>query len=509
MAVEARGTSSMRSSRRGRPPSARAGELHRRREWWVPVPGAALAAAVAVWHYSDQPLWRDEWFTYGTVERTLPQMARLLLDNDGGLGVFYLLMHGWMLLGDSVAWMRVPAALCTVLAVALTARLGLRTAGAAAGVVAGLLLALMPTVVDHAQEARAYPLVMAAVVATALAALRYRESPGRGTWWALTVLAALGAMVHPLPGAPAVAGILVGLLLAPGRAPRRWVAAAGAPAGLGAGALLLVGLLQVGAADGASPGGLGLVLLFRLVVAPTWSVLAALALLSAVAALVLAREPSGGLAVLLAWVLVPLVVLTALVATGSFFKPRYVSTTAPAVAVLAGVGVVVVAHLVARVLTSPRRQVPVALGLVTVMTLALLGALLPAAQAVRERPFRVDDPRAAARTLDALRRPGDAVVHSGSVSRGLVAFYAPGTASLDDPLLIQPPLVSDSISGTEVTAASRGPAVDGYRRLWVVGSTSGDRWTSQPTVDAVTRGRTLAEHREFGRFWLELWVGPA
>lgn len=470
------------------------------------LPGVLLSTLLTAWHYSSKPMWRDEWFTYSTVERPFTGMVSLLTDRDGGLAGFYLVMHAWMLMGDSVAWMRVPAAVCTVLVAALTALVGRRVGGPAVGVVSGLLVALVPTVIDHAQEARAYPLVLAAVTATCLAALRYQDRPSANRWAALSAAGFLAAALHPLPGAPAIAGIFLGLLLRPGPAGRWRILVAGVPAGLVAVALVTLGFVQQGVADTANGGGIRQAVNLRFLLAPGWGLLLAMLTLSALS-LVALRHRRGPLVLLLAWIMLPLLSLVVLISLGSFFKPRYASSIVPAAAVLIAVGVVVVATAAARM--APSRYRPFSrTGAVLLITLALLVPLVPYAARTVESPFRTDDPRAATRALFAGYRSGDAVVYSGTLARGLTEHYAPAGERVNDPLLVRSPLASDTIAGRELPIGQAASAVEDYERLWVVGTLSGpgDRWNSQERVDTVTTGREITEDRTFGRYRLQLWT---
>ena len=472
------------------------------------LPGVALSGGLVVWHFSDKPLWRDEWFTYSTVERPLGSMLRLLSETDGGLAGFYLVMHAWMLVGDSVAWLRLPAAVCTVALSAAVALLGRRVGGTAAGAVAGLVVALLPAVVEHEQEARAYPLVLLATTAAGLAALRYREGPTRGRWVVLASLGAAAAALHPLPGAPAVAGIFSGMLLAPGAARRSAVVLAGLPAGALAGALVAVGLAQQGVSDAASPGGVGTVLLLRYVLTHSWSLLAVLVVLALAGAASLLGRRRDELTVLVAWVVVPLAVMSVLTVIGSFFKPRYVSTTVPVVAVLVGVGVVVSATALARPVgrfVGGAWTPVVRIAGVSLLVAMLLVALAPRAVGWLSAPYRTDDPRSAARTMAAGWNDGDQVVYVGATARGLVTFYAPAGQTFDDPLLRSSPRRSDTVAGVEVAPGQRRPAVADAGRLWVIGQASANRWSEPAEVADVTAGRVRAEHREFGNYWLERW----
>ena len=495
------------------------------------APGTALAAALTAWRWSSKPMWRDEWITWSVTVRPLGSTAELLSERDGGLWPFYAVMHAWMALDGSVAWMRLPAAVATVVAVAATALVGRHAGGTLAGALAGVLVAVTPAIVDHAQEARAYPEVVAAVTLTALAALRYRERATPGRWTALTVLAALTVAAHAIPGVPAVVGVFVALLLSPGAIGRWRVVAAGLPAAVVSAALIGVGLRQVGLVLTERPAGWAAVADFRLVLAPGWGVLAAMAVLAAVATVSLRRSGAstgagpgtgagriagrGAALLLLAWALTPPLVLALLAAGGSFSTRRYLVAAVPAVCVLVAVGAVVVGRAVAARVARARPGDGAALAhrgapaVALVLVGAVVAVLAPGALEVRASPYRVDDPRSAARFLAASYRAGDAVVYGGPFARGLTTYYSPaGAPPLPDPLLAETALASDTIDGMDVPPAQQAGAVAGAERLWVVATWDGRALEGQDVIDRVTAGRARVERRRFGGIVVQRWGPP-
>ncbi|NAZ88678.1 hypothetical protein GTR00_21675, partial [Kineococcus sp. T90] len=310
--------------------------------WLLP---ALVALATTAWRYDAKPLWRDEVYTLVTAGRPWPVMLRGLRVTDAGMGPWYALVHPWVRLSTDEAWLRLPGAAATVLTAALvglTARRLLRTGGpagarTAAGVVAGTAFALAPVVVDHSQEARPYPVVLACVAATAHGVLRDRQEP-RGRWLALWVSgSALAAALHVLTGAPAVAALLAVAFALPGRARRARVALGALPA-----AALTLAMLAVGFAQ--APGRIddGFPLLrqtLRLSSAYAGGAFAVLVLLVLCAAgAVHLRRERAHLLLVLAWAVAPVAALVASAAGGQLFAARYAGATAPALAVLAGVG---------------------------------------------------------------------------------------------------------------------------------------------------------------------------
>ncbi len=484
--------------------AARRGGLSRGAAAAVAVlPGTVLATALTLWHYSSKPLWRDEWITWSVTVRPWASMASLLSEREGGLWPFYALMHVWMRADDSLVWLRAPSAIATVLAVAATALAGRRVAGPLAGALSGVLLAALPAVVDHAQQARAYPEVTAAVALAGLAALRYREVPTAGRTAALAVLAAIAVAAHPLPGVPAVAGILAALVLAPGAASRRRTALAGLPAATVGIVLVGVGAGQVGLVLTADPGGWATVERFRLVLAPAWWTLAVMGALAVAGALRLRRGERGTALLLTAWALTPPIFLAASVAAGSFSTRRYLVAALPAVAVLVAVGAVAVARAVARRTVPHRASAAVATGLVVVV----LTGLAPHAAVKRTAPYAGDDPRSAARHVAAHRLPGDVVVHGGPFARGMTAFHAPPGALPPDPLLAGDRVSSATVDGTDLPPDLQQGAVAGARRVWAVATRDGRSLEGQDTIDRATVGRTRVERDAFGGVVVELW-GP-
>lgn len=124
-----------------------------------------------------QSLWLDEassvWFARLPVSDLL---FRLCDPHPPG---YYLLLKGWLALGATEAWLRLPSVLASVAAVALTARAGRALLGPRAGVLAALLLATFPLQSWYAAEVRMYALAQALGVALLLPAWRLlTEKPG-------------------------------------------------------------------------------------------------------------------------------------------------------------------------------------------------------------------------------------------------------------------------------------------------------------------------------------------
>jgi mannosyltransferase len=168
---------------------------------------AAIAAATMAWLGSwdlarGSSMGNDEVVSRFAALLPLPQLFHLLRHIDAVHGLYYLLLHFWMVVGTSPAVMRIPSVIAMAVAAGLLAILGRRLTGSGlAGLFAGLIMATTPYISYYAQTARSYALVYACVVGATLALVNAlqaehaapADSP-RSRWWlaygALVTLAA-------------------------------------------------------------------------------------------------------------------------------------------------------------------------------------------------------------------------------------------------------------------------------------------------------------------------------
>lgn len=131
---------------------------------------ALLLAALLPLPLLTQSLWLDEassvWFA------RLPLANLLFHLCDPHPPGYYLVLKGWLALGETEPWLRLPSLLASVLAVAFTARAGRQILGGRGGDWAALLLAAFPLQSWYAAEARMYALVQALGIALLLPAWR-------------------------------------------------------------------------------------------------------------------------------------------------------------------------------------------------------------------------------------------------------------------------------------------------------------------------------------------------
>ncbi|WFG44937.1 hypothetical protein [Pseudonocardia alni] len=450
--------------------------------------------------FNGKPLWRDEVYTLATATRPWEAMVRHLVVDDAGLAGYYALMHVWLLADQSTAWLRLPGAVAAVLASVLVAAIGVRLHGATAGVSAGVLLALMPVVVEHAQEARPYPLVLAALAAAVLGLLRFRDVPGPGRWVAWAAPALVAAALHPVVGLPALLGIVAAATAWSGSAPRATVLAGAAGPALIGFAVMAIGSQQLRPVGG--PILADVVRLRHIVGATALAVCATVLLV--VCGVVALRRDRGTLVILVGWMTLPPVALLLYGVGAGHYQPRYVAGAAPAVAVLAGVGLAAVVGLIGR--PAPRR------GAAGILLLALGAAQLPSLIETRSATFSGDDPRAAAASVAAQALPGDGVVYVGPIARPMFGLYLGPAPRLRDVLLTQAPPAGVDLAGVEVSDGHVERLVDLPARIWILGTLDGAEWTPGPApartslvLEKATGDRAMVSDDEFGRTRVQLW----
>ncbi|MGO4784802.1 glycosyltransferase family 39 protein [Cryobacterium sp. W22_MBD10_FK3] len=157
--------------------------------------GTVLALA-----WSWQPsVWFDEAATVSATMRSWPELGRMLLSIDAVHGLYYAGMHLWLdLVGYSPFSLRLPSAVFVGVAAALTVILVRSKAGRGTAVLAGIAFCLLPRVTWMGTEGRSYALTAALAVALTLIFLTaWRNGPAprrvRVLWWALYCVVAVAS----------------------------------------------------------------------------------------------------------------------------------------------------------------------------------------------------------------------------------------------------------------------------------------------------------------------------
>src|SRR6185312_10174414 len=205
---------------------------------WVLV---IVAAGLRLADLGGKSLWLDEAFSVSLARTPWHVFATELRTREANMGLYYLLLRGWLRLGTGEATVRLLSALAGILCIPVVYALGARLANRRTGVVAALILALDPLHIGLSQDARGYTLAVLLVTCSTWAfahvildpAPAVRMGPGAptlgptlgprrrrsGAWWTtLYVIASVGAVYSHFYAAFVLVAQWASLLL--GRAPR-------------------------------------------------------------------------------------------------------------------------------------------------------------------------------------------------------------------------------------------------------------------------------------------------
>lgn len=467
---------------------------------------ASLTVAIGWRGIDDRQLWNDEHITWHAATLGWADLFRLLEGIDRVVGLYYVLMHGWVaLLGDSPAMLRLPSLLAMGCAAGFTALVGQRLLDGYAGLTAGVVFGLIPTVSRYGQEARPYALSVAAVMLGTVLLLVAMERPRWPWWWAYSFTMVVACGFH-LVAALVLAAHAVIFWLRYQRSQRdvRLWKFLGALALIACGVMPLVyaGSGQSGAiewikVDGTTILELPMRLFGSYPAATGVGVLALLGLL----AMPFARR-RGTVVALLVWALLPPLFTLATFSLLHLFLFRYFLFTLPAWALLAAGGLYAMTRLIFR------RSWPQLL----VAAAALPGLILltvPAQREAREPVLEAEpDFRSAAQVINAGRRPEDGVAYAGRAR--------PPRLGMAYELRDNPPadiFLARSAAERGDYSADECPSVltclGDRDRIWLVSTSySADPWSEMPAERAATLSKLfrVSQDSQFQRVHVYLLV---
>ena len=463
----------------------------------APVLIGLLAAAVAGWNVLVPGIWRDEAASITAAQRDWAAFAGLVAHIDAVHALYYALLHLWFdAVGYSPLSFRLPSVVAAGIGAALVTVLGTRLAGRRAGLASGLVAAVLPTLVWAGGEGRSYAWTAALATGATLALLHALGPHGSRRRWATawigySALLALGTVLF-VDALLLAAAHLVAVLLIGGR--KRLEGGIAITAAVAAASpLAVLALRQSGQVAWISrysaPTGWELP-------AQQWfrsdavAIGAASVLTAGVIAWVVRRRvPRRALAVALPWALLPPLVLVAIgLVHAPVYWPRYVTFTAPAVALLVGVAAA----------SLPR--------LLTAIAVAVVAALAVPQIAADRAPDAKFDPgiRAGAALLGRERSAADGpagILYAAyldvphATTRLDAIAYPAAFRGLEDLRAVVPLDRSTELFGTDRSLAAAASRAGDLRTVWVLLSTP-----TSPTVEAPVAQLEALGLRQTARF---------
>ncbi len=503
-----------------------------------PALAALVMAGLGIWGLArDSSMGNDEVATRWAALLSLHQLAHLLRHVDAVHGLYYLLMHGWMVVGTSPAVMRIPSVISMVVAVVLTVIIGRRLTGSGwAGLFAGLIVALTPAISYYAQTARSYALVFACVLGSTLALLHALaaeagaaaengEQAGgtrfpAGRWLAYAVLLVAGGYLNEL-SLLVVAAHAVTVLLA--RYGRRVLLHWAATAAVSVIVVLPLAALSAGQDAAVAwiprPGLWSLRILFHDYFGATTAV-AVLLFCCAVAAVLPPLERGRRTAAPAWWsqggVSLPSVAAPLLVVPGALlileslvarplYVDRYVLYGEAGAALLAGAGALRIGRWLA---TATGRRMLLWVPGVIICVAALVLQLAPQHR-VRTPQSRLFDFGGPSRYLAAHAQPGDGVLFFSNFFRKARLGYPADYRNVSDFSLARSPAAAGNFQGRDKPVAAVENLMLGRQRIWVVGRSPYAHLTAGPVraEDTLLRSHfSLSAARHFKGISVTLWV---
>lgn len=469
--------------------------------WPLLIPSVVMAV-YGIWGLArDSAMGNDEVATKWAALLSLRHLAHLLRHVDAVHGLYYLLMHCWVVLGSSPTVLRIPSVIATVAAAFLVALLARRLTGSAwAGVFAGLAMALTPVISYYAQTARSYALVYTCVAGATLVLVRALTAEAAGNralatrWWiGYAALVLVAGYLNEMSLLMLAAHGVTVLLARYGRAVFvRWLG----PAVTGAVLVLPLVALSVKQHGAVAwiprPGAGALRLLFRDYFGVTTAVAVLLVICAVVALLPSPRSsaagqggPDGDAAsqreaapwwrsggVTLPSVGLPLLVLPALLlmveslVAPPLYVDRYVLYGEAGAALLAGGGAYRIGQWLAA--AARRRELIVVPGVV-VCALALVLQLGPQHR-IREPGSRQYNFGGPSQYVAGHARQGDGVMFFGTLFRKARLGYPRDYRELTDFAMAQSPIKAGNFRGSDKPFSVVGPLMLNYQRIWVLGA---------------------------------------
>lgn len=430
-----------------------------------------IVVVIAIAGIGRRSMYGTEEATMWVARQSVHHIFGVLSNTDAVHGTYYLLVHGmFRLFGSSVTVLRLPSVVGTAAIVVLVALITKRLTGSmASATVAAVVTAVTPYIVFYELSGRSYALDAALALGATLALLRaLDEVPGRRwtRWLPYTVLLAVGGYMHEMT-LLVIASHAVTLLLA--RVPRRTLGAWTASAAAGFVAVTPLFVVSLHERRQLSwirtPGRHAMWILLKDFFGPSRVAIVLMLALIVIGVLPLRRRLDLRTVALPLFVL-PTVLLVAEshVATPLYGGPRYVLYSLPAGIMLASLGLLRIAAVIAR--SNVRFRLTAAATGVIVIAAAQAGELLQ----LRTPAAYPQDFAAAAAYVAAHARPGDTGLFVGPGYELAPLGYPDDFRNVSDLATAETPMQAANYYGLVKPVPAILAAMRHQQRIWAIGA---------------------------------------
>lgn len=164
--------------------------------WLALAAATGLGAVLQLHAITAKSFWLDEGSSITMARLDWFNFVRILWRREMNMVLYYLLLRGWLHLGDSVAWIRGLSVVFAVVAIPAIFLLGRKMLGTRFGLVSALLLSVNAFQVRYAQEARTYSLLVLLLIIANYFFISAIDSGRRRDWNWYIVASSLSIYAH-------------------------------------------------------------------------------------------------------------------------------------------------------------------------------------------------------------------------------------------------------------------------------------------------------------------------
>ncbi len=151
-----------------------------------------LSGWLRFYYLGARNLWLDEAYSVLFAHMPAGPFWKLMWSREGNMLLYYVLLRGWVLLGDTELLIRTPSVIFAVLSIPAMYLLGRSLFGRMTGLLAATLLSVHMFHVFLSQQARSYTLLLLVLLLSTQLFLRFIQAPDRKPY--LAAYAAVSAL---------------------------------------------------------------------------------------------------------------------------------------------------------------------------------------------------------------------------------------------------------------------------------------------------------------------------
>jgi len=164
---------------------------------WIALAAITILGTLLQLHaITAKSFWLDEGSSITMARLDWFNFLRILWRREMNMVLYYLLLRGWLHLGDSVVWIRGLSVIFAVAAIPAIFILGRKLCGTSFGLISALLLSVNAFQVRYAQEARSYSLLVLLLIVSSYFFVSAIESGRRRDWNWYIVASSLAIYAH-------------------------------------------------------------------------------------------------------------------------------------------------------------------------------------------------------------------------------------------------------------------------------------------------------------------------